>query len=286
MSTPRRFIKRLRAFIAKPIVVVQQKPVLLNRDEFCRQPIFLVGVHRSGTSLVRRMFNSHPEIACPPESFFIRDYCMIFKNELNSSGFKGFGYSHEDMRCHIARQAGELHEAFRLAQGKRRWADKTPQYTDCLDDLAALYGAEARFVLIFRDPRDIACSIYERKWRFIEGDGDLLDDTIEYVNERVTMMRNFLSRRPEQAIALRYDRLVEDPSAELGRIMPFLGENFHDSMVDFNQGQNNFGTEDPMVRGTSRLRYSGGYWVDLPQDERSKIEHRLKQLAGELGYPV
>src|SRR3954462_15908459 len=37
-------------------------------------PAFLVGCHRSGTTLLRRLLDSHPHIACPPESKFIAGF--------------------------------------------------------------------------------------------------------------------------------------------------------------------------------------------------------------------
>ncbi|MEJ2210636.1 MAG: sulfotransferase, partial [Anaerolineae bacterium] len=36
-----------------------------------QRPIFIVGVHRSGTTLLRFMLNSHPRLYIPPESDFI-----------------------------------------------------------------------------------------------------------------------------------------------------------------------------------------------------------------------
>lgn len=291
MIIGKRFLKRLRAFIAKPLVVVQTKAIVLDERELCNNPIFLVGVHRSGTSLVRRMFNSHPNIACPPETFFLRKYCELYKDELTYPGFRGFGWTREDMRLHIARQASELHEAFRMAHGKTRWADKTPQHTECLEELCQLFGAGARFVLIFRDPRDVAFSIYERKWRFNETDAsnngmDLLDDTIQYVSCRMRLMINFQKRHPDRTTNLSYENVVQHPQVELGRALKFLGEKFSEAMLTFNSGQHNLGVEDPIVRGTSQLRLSGGYWKNISVDERVRIETRLGPLAEELGYTV
>jgi hypothetical protein len=37
-------------------------------------PFFLIGCARSGTTLLRTMLNHHPEVAIPPESFFLIDY--------------------------------------------------------------------------------------------------------------------------------------------------------------------------------------------------------------------
>ena len=32
---------------------------------------FLVGCNRSGTTMLRGMFDSHPEVAVPPEAYFV-----------------------------------------------------------------------------------------------------------------------------------------------------------------------------------------------------------------------
>ena len=39
-----------------------------------KPPFFIVGVGRSGTTLIRLMLHSHPNIAIPYESHFITDY--------------------------------------------------------------------------------------------------------------------------------------------------------------------------------------------------------------------
>lgn len=280
----RRFFKRARAFIGKPIIVTQQKAVVIDNKNRCKNPIFLIGVHRSGTSLTRRMFNCHRNIACPPESFFLRHYCDMLKAPLTESGYRGFGFSRAEMIQHIAQQAGSQHEAFRVMQDKARWADKTPQYTDILPELRDLFGEEARFVLIFRDPRDIAFSIHERGWRFSNKKDDILDDTIYYVNQRVQIMKDFLMAEPERACRLNYEHLVADPKTELTRVLTFLDEEFDEAMLRFGEGKHNFGTEDPMIRGTTDLRLSSQNWRAMPDETKQRLQAGLRDLVIDLGY--
>lgn len=275
---------RLRAFLGKPLIIRQEKPVLLGDYEPCQNPIFLIGVHRSGTSLIRRMFNSHRKIACPPESFYIPHYCDLYQDPMTAAGFEGFGQSGDEMRTHIARQAAELHDAYRLSQDKPRWADKTPQYTDRLEDLLGLFGDQARFVLIFRDPRDIAYSIYERGWRLTEESNDLLADTLKYVRDRIGAMLAFSRAHPDKAVSLHYEKLVNDPEGELTRVLGFLSEEFDEAMLRFNDFSHNFGTEDPMVRGSSTLKFSSGHWKTLENDERDRLTSGLEGIVKELGY--
>jgi hypothetical protein len=117
---------RVKTYVGRPRMIVQTKPVVIGDDDRCESPIFIVGAHRSGTSLVRRLFNSHREIACPPESFFIANYAAMLDDRFVGAGYEAFGYSAEEARADIARKASELHEAYRIATGKSIWADKTP----------------------------------------------------------------------------------------------------------------------------------------------------------------
>lgn len=286
VTSVKRFFIRLRAFIGKPIIIRQQKPVILTDYEPCQNGIFLVGVHRSGTSLVRRIFNSHHNIACPPETFYLPHYCSMYNDPMSLPGFEGLGYSINDARRHIARQAAELHDAYRLSNAKKRWADKTPQYVEHLKDLLALFGDETRFVLVFRDPRDIAYSIYERRWVFTKQSEDPLIDTAIYVRDRITMMMEFAAAHSSKSVPLHYEKLVDDPQKELTRVLAFLGEDFDEAMLRFNETQHNFGTEDPMVRGSSTFRRSSGHWKTLPAEEQAKLATVLGGVIAKLGYGV
>lgn len=203
---------------------------------------------------------------------------------MTAAGFEGFGQSIEDMRKHIARQAAELHDAYRLSQKKARWADKTPQYTDSLEDLLSLFGDHALFVLIFRDPRDIAYSIYERGWRLSEESDDILADTLKYVRDRIGAMLEFSRSHPDKTVSLHYEKLVNDPEGELKRVLGFLGEEFDEAMLRFNDFSHNFGTEDPLVRGSSKLKLSCGHWKTLESDEREALTSELEVVVKALGY--
>ena len=46
--------KRFRSYLGRPKLVVQTKPVIISDENQTNNPIFLIGIHRSGTSLVRR----------------------------------------------------------------------------------------------------------------------------------------------------------------------------------------------------------------------------------------
>lgn len=277
-------INRIRSALLRPRVQVQDKPVILREGEVCEAPVFIVGVHRSGTSLMRRILNSHRNIACPPETFFLAHYAAMARDPDTMAGFAGFGYSREEALAEIARQAATMHEAFRLASGKPRWADKTPQYTAILPDLLALFGTGTRFVMALRHPYDILYSIAARGLQFAEPGDDPFRANALYVRDAIARMTAFMDANPGLCMSYRYETLVADPEATLRTICAFLDEPFDPAMLDYHRQPHNYGTEDPVVLGTSGFIRSQNNWSDFTVQQRETAKDALSDTVAALGY--
>jgi len=245
-------------------------PVVIDDADTCRTPIFLIGVHRSGTSLMRRVLNAHPSIACPPESYFLAHYAEMLADE-SIFGLSGMGYSREEARLALRRHAAHFHEAFRRAESKPRWADKTPQYVFALEKLRALFGPEARFILLFRDPYDVAASIFRRGWRLHDDHPDLMTNTARYVLAGQTRMREFADAYPDQVYMLRYESVTADPETSLRPLFSWLGEPWSDDVLKHHEKSHNFGTEDPIVRGLKGFVPSQENWRSLAAEDRTTL---------------
>lgn len=251
-------------------MIVQTKPVVIDDAARCENPIFIVGAHRSGTSLVRRLFNSHCDIACPPESFFIANYATMLDDTFVGAGYEGFGYSREDMRVDLARKASTLHEAFRIATDKKIWADKTPQYTDDLEAIDRLYAGKARFVLVLRHPGDVVHSVYKRDWRFNEIE-DGFESALAHTKSYIDKLLSFEAKHSERCVRLDYRNLCSDPEGTLTMTLGWLGMRFDPGMLDFADKEHNFGLEDPVIRGTRSISASAGAWLSLTKAQQKRI---------------
>ena len=282
----RKLLRQVRSFVGRPRVVVQQTPVVLDDGNACENPIFLIGIHRSGTSLTRRMFNCHGNIACPTESFFFQHYASLLRDDDSFEGFKGMGFSREAALKELCRAAGRFHEAFRQAEGKPRWADKTPQYVFCANELVEIFGKHTQFIIIFRHPFDIVTSIYHRGWKLMNFTEDLFENTVLYVAEAHRQQLAFLARHPEQTRPLFYEALCQVPESTLRPLLEWLTEPWDPRMLDFAGGQHNSGIEDPVVLGMRTIELNSGTWETLSNQQVRFLHKHLGAHAEELGYPI
>lgn len=280
------YYRRLRAFIGKGIVVSKTKVVVDSPDDVCERPVFLVGTHRSGTSLMRRVVDSHPNIACPPESYFLAHFSPLWEDKKAWAGLNNLGYDEAQAKKSLRYLAGYFHEGYRRAKGKPRWADKDPSYVFHLETLFNLFGEQAQFVIIQRNPLDVAFSIYSRGWRLMKLDDDLFVNSCLYVKKSMESYLQFATDHPHSVYRLKYEDVITNPEAELRKLCGYLDEPFSQQMLEHHKVSHDFGTEDPIARGTSGFRGSVGNWRQLEEDKQAVGKELLGELMGSLGYGI
>jgi hypothetical protein len=277
----RTLYRRLRAFAGRPLLVRQQNIVTVADLEYCEDPIFVLGCHRSGTSLLRRILNSHPRIACPPESNFLIHFFQMLNDESAISGLAGM-IDKERVVHEVTRQAFRFHEAFRVATGKARWADKTPQYVAYYEDIVRYAPPGTQIVVILRNPLDIAYSIFDRGWVLEHLDDDLAINTCLYVRNTVEKLIE-ISRQPG-VHTLRYEDLVTRSIEETKKLCAYLNEPWDEAMTRPWDFQHNFGTEDPIARSRKNFELSSNNWKGLAPDVRAKFLEILGPVCDRLRY--
>ena len=136
-------------------------------------PLLVLGVRRSGTTLLRVMLDRHPELAVPDESYFIPQLADRQRPHVDVDAFiddlsrlptiREWDLSIEDVRARLSPEMplgaaiGAVYESYAAAHGKSRWGDKTPMYMQRLPLLEELFP-DARYVHLIRDGRDTAVS--------------------------------------------------------------------------------------------------------------------------------
>jgi hypothetical protein len=212
---------------------------------------FVVGCPRSGTTLLRAMLDSHPDLAVPGESYFIVELAPKFaKKPLRRFNVRRFAdavvahprFVHWELPADDVRRALTAHQprdyaaamrvvydTYARAHGKSRYGDKTPNYVLDLPLLARLFP-EGRFLHVVRDGRDVALSVTS-----IEGWGpSKIDGAARYWVRHVEAGRSAGAVLGHQRYReVRYDDLVDEPEATLRDVCTFFDVTFDPAMVDY-----------------------------------------------------
>src|SRR5581483_10402858 len=132
-------------------------------------PLIVLGVGRSGTTLLRVLLDRNPTVAIPYVSFFVPQLAHRHGRRPNLDDFGrlrtlyDWGIGPDDVRPRLREgmTTGEaisaIFETYAERQGKERWGDKTPLYMQQLPLLERLFP-EALWVHLVRDGRDAALS--------------------------------------------------------------------------------------------------------------------------------
>jgi len=207
-------------------------------------PVFILGTPRSGTTLLRLILDSHPDIAITPESSFffrvkslweglypdlndvenirsliddlhtmpqIKDWIpksCTFQSIMEGREREGF----DSLAAFIDKFFGLYAES----KSKHRWGDKTPKNLHSVEQILELFPS-AKILMMVRDCRDVTISLNKadfskvsylsaaRRWQM---DADIA--------------QKYLKQNNDQIYLLRYEDLLLNPSQVIKSVLSFL----------------------------------------------------------------
>jgi Sulfotransferase family len=245
-------------------------------------PIIVGGCPRSGTSVLRRVLNSHSRIHCGPEVKFFRDfYGDYFEDPIRHLRFSTSARSllgELELLDVLGGAFVTMHERAALRAGKPRWADKSPENVLYLAEWRRLLSERWVFVHVVRNPLDTLASMKERGFPM---------SIPRSIHERISFYRRYLhagiafaEAYPSAYYLIQYERLIAAPETEIRRLMQWLSESFESVQLDFNSKAHAIGLEDPKIASTSKIHSeSFGRWrQELTVDEAQTIWTQTRDL--------
>lgn len=295
-------------------------PLARRRAQSLAPAPFVVGVGRSGTTLLRLMLDAHPELAIPAETHFVPDLlereaeCRVASELVDAivsaRTWHDFGLEEEAFRAAVDERGAHgapavLRVFYALcaeAEGKPRWGDKTPGYVKRMRPIAHALE-EARFVHLIRDGRDVALSRLARGM----GAGKPIGDVADLWKRRIENARKQAKRLRGRYVEVRYEDLVRDPEASLRRICELIELDYDPAMLEYREQARRRidelgdlaaeGSRDERDRGERRAAHSLAteaptsarieVWRDdMDARDREEFEDVAGGLLRELGYDV
>ena len=267
-------------------------------------PLIVLGVRRSGTTLLRVMLDRNPELAVPDESYFVPQLARRHRGRVDPAAFVDdlrrlptlveWGLSPDAVAARLREgmSRGEaiaaVFAAYAAERGKTRWGDKTPLYMQYLPLLERLFP-EAAYVHLVRDGRDAATSFLEVPAGIMTAGWGHPRDAAGFAAQWAIEVRGAraLGRRVgERYIEVRYEELVASPGEELRRICAFAGLEYDDAMLGY-VGQTDSARKEHQRRLDEPPRVGVRDWrTEMPPEDVAAFESVAGDLLGDLGYDV
>ena len=202
-------------------------------------PVFIVGMPRSGTSLVEQIAASHSRVFGAGELREIGNLAQQLAPviaAIRSGSDENAGEAGAEHRITIRRLSDAHLEHLKALNGRaERIIDKMPDNVFKLGAIATLYPG-ARVIFCRRDPLDTCLSCYFQKFTAgqLAFSYDLADCATRYLEtERLTA--HWRKVLPLKWLDVEYEALVSDLEDQSRRIITFLGFDWEPACLDFHR---------------------------------------------------
>jgi hypothetical protein len=262
-------------------------------------PVVVLGVSRSGTTLLKAMLDSHSQLAIPSESYFIpqlwdrhgaRPSRDAFVDDLRRlAKIREWGVDPEDVgrrlpeRPTFSEAVQAIYRAYAEARGKPRFGDKTPLYLQHLGVLERAFP-HACYVHIVRDGRDAALSLLAmtRRPRFNLARPRGVADFACAWRREVRAAQRF--GRDRRYLELRYEDLVADPEGRLREVCAFLELEYEPGMLEYHRRADPALSADHPRLAEPPVRDTRSWRRDLGAPDVRLFEAIAGDVLEELGY--
>ena len=281
---------------------------------------FVVGMNRSGTTLLRMMLDAHPDLTIPPETHFVPDMIKAAKADgatprtvldamKEHREWDDFEISDEEMlgrfeqlpRFRPGPAVRSFYEIYAERQGKPRYGEKTPTYVQKMK-LIQRALPEARFCHVIRDGRDVALSVLDRTVR------DLTAADVARRWQKKVRKAQEDSPQIQHYMEIRYEDLILDTEPVLRSVCEFFELPWHDDLLHYHERSadrlqemaralpgngkakelsverrmktHEMTTKPPSADRVQRWR------KQMSEEQRREFEAEAGSLLEELGYPV
>lgn len=224
------------------------------------QHVFIVGVGRSGTTLLMSMLNAHPEVAFPPEFHFINQHLAQAPRATLEQAVARLQADARFERLQI--DLDEVIRPFKIdqpftmpnlyrailsyyaqQQNVTTIGDKAPKYVEYLPVIQHIVP-DAKIIHLIRDPRDVYLSRTKAEWSSKRSDLlQFLAYRAQYDLGRHQGPKLFA----QNYLEIQYEHLLIQPQAELEKISNLLQIPFSDKMLQFSKSAQTLVASDEMA---------------------------------------
>lgn len=262
------------------------------------EPVFIVGMNGSGTTMLLDCLNNHPELygfrrETKILPFYInnidkfgtlsneRNFLALFNEFRKLSIFRYTNNGEppplpddwQRLPRDFASIVDYIFSFYAKKEGKNRWCEKTPMYAQHILSLGTIFNG-AKFIHIIRDGRNCAASFY-RRWKYSP------ELTIYRWKNVIREARRQGELIGQRYMEVRYETLTESPEDIMRTICQFLDIEFDRRMLEVSRKRKFTGSSE------AKIVKNENKWKNiLTKRQISNIEKIGGKLLSDLGYPT
>lgn len=198
------------------------------------RPVFIVGMPRSGTTLVEQILASHPVFHGAGELDTLPRLVAELSGRLGSE--QPFPECLERLDAETSRQLARhyLERLPTVDPNVRRISDKLPGNYARLG-LIALLLPRARVIHVRRDPLDTCLSCYFHDFARAQRFSHDLDHLAGVYRDYQRLMAHWRAILPLELLEVDYERLIHEPESSIRTMLSFCGLERDDRCLDFHR---------------------------------------------------
>jgi len=267
-------------------------------------PVFVLCMGRSGSTLLRFLLDAHPELACPPETSLPAlcgqlsvVWSLIEGAPLAAERDAAPPRVPDAAVAGIRRMLDEMTGSYLARRGKRLFCDKSLGSARFAGLLTQIYPG-ARFVCLYRHPMDVIRSGVDAcPWglngygfdQYIVGSpGNAVLALARYWLDHASLINEVERTQPERCHRIRYEDLVQDPEEVMREVYAFIGVRPAPGIARacFSGDRERFGPADHKIWATSEISGdSVGRGESVPGGLIvPPVTAAINELAATLGY--
>jgi len=233
-----------------------------------KKPIFILGMPRSGTTLVEQIISSHSQVYGAGElAYFIEIINNIFKKQEKN---KHLISSNEDISF-IQNKYIEFLD--NLTFSENIFTDKMPHNFIYIGFILSAFP-DAKIIHLQRDPRAVCWSLYKQYFH-AEGLGysSNLKNLAEFYNMHDDLMEFWHSKYPGKIYDISYEKLTKDQENESRNLLKYCDLDWEERCLDFHKKSNIVKTASKLQVRKKMYQGSSDVWRNYEQHLGELIEN-------------
>jgi tetratricopeptide (TPR) repeat protein len=197
-----------------------------------REVIFIVGLPRSGSTLVEQILAAHPDVEGASE---LPDLAEVIAEE---SGRRGQPFPAWIVDASVD---DWLRLGQRYLQRTERWRERRPRHTDKMPEnwlYAGILRAMLPSAIVIesrRDAMETGWSCFKQQFYRLPHFANDLGDIAAYIVDCERAMEAWRQRDPQRILPCRYETLVAEPEEQIRALLAFCGLSWNPACLDFHR---------------------------------------------------